>query len=74
MSSQPDVSLCDISYLYWNDTCRMELEIVILNPRDPVEGDIEQAVQDKPDNVQGNKVKVQTDHALPPPILGGKHI
>ena len=64
---------CEISYLHWNDTCRMKLEIVILDPRDPVEGDVEQAVQDKPDNVQGNKVKVKSNNALPSPVLVGKH-
>ena len=47
----------------------MELEIVILDSRDPVEGDVEQAVQDEPDNVQSDKVKVEADHALPPPVL-----
>ena len=40
-----------------------------LDAGDPVEGNIEQAVEDKADNVQGDKVKVEADHALPPPIL-----
>ena len=47
----------------------MELEIVILYAGDPVEGDVEQAVEDEADNVQSDKVKVEADHALPPPVL-----
>ena len=40
-----------------------------LDAGDPVEGNIEQTVEDKADNVEGHKVKVEADHALPPPIL-----
>ena len=47
----------------------MEFEIVILDAWDPVERDVEQAVQDEPDNVEGDKVKVEPDDALPPPVL-----
>ena len=47
----------------------MELKVVILDAWDPVERDVEQAVQDEPDNVEGDKVKVEPDDALPPPVL-----
>ena len=42
----------------------MELEIVGLDAVDPVEGNVEHAVQDEPDDVQRQEVEVQADHAL----------
>ena len=58
-----------ISYLDRDHTSRMELKVVILDAWDPVERDVEQAVQDEPDNVEGDKVEVEPDDALPPPVL-----
>ena len=42
----------------------MELEIGGLDAVDPVEGNVEHAVQDEPDDVQRQEVEVQTNHAL----------
>ena len=41
----------------------MELEVVRLDAVDPVEGAVEHAVQDEPDDVQGQEVEVQANHA-----------
>ena len=41
----------------------MELEVVSLDAVDPVEGDVEHAVQDEPDDVQRQEVEVQANHA-----------
>ena len=42
----------------------MELEIVCLDVVDPVEGNVEHTIQDESDDVQGQEVEVQPDHAL----------
>ena len=42
----------------------MELEIGGLDAVDPVEGNVEHAVQDEPDDVQRQEVEVQANHAL----------
>ena len=47
----------------------MEVKIVVLDARDPIEGNIEKAVEDESDNIQSDKVKIESDHALPPPVL-----
>ena len=47
----------------------MQLEVVVLDAGDPVEGDVEHAVQGEPDDIQCHEVEVESDHALPPPVL-----
>ena len=42
----------------------MELEIVCLDVVDPVEGNVEHAIQDESDDVERQEVEVQADHAL----------
>ena len=42
----------------------MELEIGGLDAVDPVEGNVEHAVQDEPDDVQRQEVEVQANHTL----------
>ena len=51
------------SYLHWVDASRVELEVVRLDAVDPVEGAVEHAVQDEPDDIQGQEVEVQANHA-----------
>ena len=49
------------TYLHWVDASRVELEVVRLDAVDPVEGAVEHAVQDEPDDIQGQEVEVQAD-------------
>ena len=48
----------------------MELEIGGLDAGDPVEGNVEHAVQDEPDDVQRQEVEVQANHAFEQGKLG----
>ena len=51
------------SYLHWVDASRVELEVVRLDAVDPVEGAVEHAVQDEPDDVERQEVEIQANHA-----------
>ena len=51
------------SYLHWVDASRVELEVVRLDAVDPVEGAVEHAVQDEPDDIERQEVEVQANHA-----------
>ena len=43
--------------------------LTYLNGCDPVKSDVEKCVQREPDNIQTQKVKVETDYTLPFPVL-----
>ena len=44
---------CHLSYLHRVNASRVKREVVILDAVDPVEGDVEHAIQDEPDDVEG---------------------
>ena len=58
-----NVGASHISYLYRVNASRVELEVVSLDAVDPVEGDVEHAVQYEPDDVQRQEVEIQANHA-----------
>jgi len=64
MDGKEDVRRCD-----WKNSSRVLRVIFSLYGVDPEEGDVEASVEGEPDQVEGEKVKVEADHAFPPEVF-----